>query len=489
MIRLLADAGADLNHRDSDGLYPIHVLACRSADCLRTLLEYRRKVDIEAKSSSGMTALLLAVSSNPVELENVKVLINAGANLDATNEMGHMALSWTYTSNYDKLVSLTLQQEDFDINLCARSYGNALHQACKNGKIDLVKMLVDHGSDINLLLRCNYGTPLQCVCLASDDSNYENIKDIMRYLIANGADVKAEGGLFGSVIDSAAMVASSDAIRLLLEHGAPLDIMDDMGRLPIHHASINYLDVFKILVKAGGDISVRDKLRRTTLHCAAQYGNAEVVEHLLERMGPEAVHYTDIDGWTPLCWVVRGLDRYYDSHEGSTDRLKVVRLLLEHNADVSAQGTIGKESFSVLKIARYSNADPKIFTLLRKGIGEEGATKYPRGDLRLLSRLFLSQYSFGQYEESYTIAKPAMILISVEKCYHHRDIIHPAAKYPNHEFEEIGPGYDPSPPQSRKGSILSLSSSSFSSGWGGGSEEDDANKVAAIDEERDSEDD
>ncbi|CAG8956335.1 hypothetical protein HYFRA_00003715 [Hymenoscyphus fraxineus] len=504
MIRLLADAGADLNRRGSHGLYPIHVLACRSADSLRTLLEYRRKVDIEAKSSSGMTALLLAVSSNPVELENVKVLINAGANLDATNEMGHMALSWTYTSNYDKLVSLMLQQEDFDINLCARSYGNALHQACKNGKLDLVKMLVDHGSDINLSLGCNHGTPLQCVCLASDDSNYENIKDMMRYLIANGADVKAEGGLFGSVIGSAAMVASSDAIRLLLEHGAPLDIMDDMERLPIHHASNNCLDVFKMLVKAGGDISVRDKLRRTTLHCAAQYGNAEVVEHLLEKMGPEAVHYTDIDGWTPLCWAVRGLDRYHDPHEGSIDRLKVVRLLLEHNADVYAQGTIGKESFSVLKIARYSNADPEIITLLRKGIREEGSTKHPGGSAEprqdnshknvkpgaKRTPAAYCDYCHWSIRGIVYHCKTCYDFDFCNKCYHRRDIIHSSAKYSNHEFEEKGPEYDPTPPQSRKGSITSLSSSSSSSssGWGAGSEDDVANKVSGIDEDQDSED-
>jgi ankyrin repeat protein len=65
------------------------------------------------------------------------------------------------------------------------------------------------------------------------------------------------------------------------------------------------------------------------IHCMPQpySGNFEVVRILIE-YDPAYINARDEDGWTPLLWASRG----HNSKDGS-----VVRLLLEHGADINVQ--------------------------------------------------------------------------------------------------------------------------------------------------------
>ena len=68
------------------------------------------------------------------------------------------------------------------------------------------------------------------------------------------------------------------------------------------------------------------------LHAAASSGNLEVVRILIESH-PAYINARDKDWWTPLFWT----SRRHNFNDGS-----VLRLLLEHGADVNAQNRVGR---------------------------------------------------------------------------------------------------------------------------------------------------
>jgi ankyrin repeat protein len=367
ILRLLANAGADLNHETKEGVRPIHLAA--ATDSLHPLLEFRKRFDIDqAEPENGDTALHYVVKKS-APIKNVKCLVNSGANLNVQNKNGDTPL--TLAANYGKqeVVSIFLAEKDLDINLASPCHGGAVHQACQMSHIDIVKLLVEHGADVNYAVPGMPGTPLQAACL---EYPYTIGKQLVKFLIASGADVKKQGGLLGCALSAAALMNSTELVRLFLDEGAMTDTCDGMGRVPIHFSAERGIDTFKIILDAGGDIRARDKIHRTALHWAAQHARLQVVELLLPALGSEAVDETDIDGWTPLCWAARGPEGWLsrDVAEGRADQVKIIRLLLKHGADRFTQGTIGEQKWSPLKIARYSDANAETLKLLERGLGD-----------------------------------------------------------------------------------------------------------------------
>jgi ankyrin repeat protein len=99
----------------------------------------------------------------------------------------------------------------------------------------------------------------------------------------------------------AAFFGHADAVRVLLDHGATVDQVDRsrFANTALDAAvAANHADVARILLAAGASANVRDAVRATPLHKAAQNGNPEVVRMLLER-GADVTAVRD-GGHTPL---------------------------------------------------------------------------------------------------------------------------------------------------------------------------------------------
>jgi ankyrin repeat protein len=74
-------------------------------------------------------------------------------------------------------------------------------------------------------------------------------------------------------------------VRLLLEHGADINAQNQIGRTPLHWASIKgALEVVRLLLEHGSDVEVEDYDGKTALEFAADGGHGEVVESLREQV-------------------------------------------------------------------------------------------------------------------------------------------------------------------------------------------------------------
>jgi len=84
-VRLLADAGVDVNARDEDGDTPLHVL--RQADVVEELL--KRGADVNARNNWGEAPIFHALTGDVM-----RVMIRHGADLTIRDKRGETALDF-----------------------------------------------------------------------------------------------------------------------------------------------------------------------------------------------------------------------------------------------------------------------------------------------------------------------------------------------------------------------------------------------------------
>jgi ankyrin repeat protein len=113
----------------------------------------------------------------------------------------------------------------------------------------------------------------------------------------------------------------------------------------------------------GADLDVRGQWGINPLHAAAYSGNIEVARKLIE-YDPAYINAKDGDGWTPLYWASEG----HNFKDGS-----VLRLLLEHGADINVRTKAGR---TPLHRASYNGALEVVRLLLEHGSGVKVKDKF-----------------------------------------------------------------------------------------------------------------
>lgn len=201
-------------------------------------------------------------------------------------------------------------------------YGNALTAAAFDGTIDIVRMLLDAGADIN----SDDGFALQTAA-------EHNHIDVVKLLLERGADINRlsthDGMAAGTALQAAVENGNEEIVDVLLEHGADPNAGGGDNKYPIIGAAKKMENgIFKKLVHAKADVNVVGGSDDTTpLVEAAYYLPKESLELVLDS-GAD-INHKDIFGNTALMLAaVKG------DHES-------VELLLERGADVLIQDQDG----------------------------------------------------------------------------------------------------------------------------------------------------
>ena len=152
----------------------------------------------------------------------------------------------------------------------------ALHLAAESGHLDIVKLLLDCGANVNS--RGNFDRA--ALHLAAESGHL----DIVKLLLDCGANVNSRGNFDRTALHLAAESGHLDVVQLLLERGADIDIRAKNGRTALYFAAKSgHLDITKLLLERGADINIRAKSGRTALHLAAESGHLDLIELLLKR--------------------------------------------------------------------------------------------------------------------------------------------------------------------------------------------------------------
>jgi len=307
--------------------------AVRNND-LRGLKSGLRDADAaKAKDSKGVPLVMYAAAFGSPEA--LRMLIDAGADVNAKNSFDATALMWAA------------------------------------GDPVKARMLIEHGADVNA--RSKQGRTALIIA-ASHDGGSETV----RLLLARGADPKAKDMIDTTALLTAARADDTESVRMLLEKGLDVNGADKGGNTALAAAVSNDdLPMVKMLLAKGANVNTaityagRVKfgpialVKLTPLMFAAPHGSVQMIKTLLD--AGANVNDTDVRGMTALMLAV-GSDN---------QNVEVVKLLLAAKADVNARSTAGETAFDwALKFNH-----PEVLEALRKA-GAEPLAKYAAPKLR-----------------------------------------------------------------------------------------------------------
>jgi hypothetical protein len=175
-----------------------------------------------------------------------------------------------------------------DVNTKDEEGLTALHLAARQGRKDVVELLLANGANINARLTGWPGwMPLHEAAAA-------NHKEVAELLIAKGADANADcaragGGRFGGTpLHEAVFEGHRDMAELLISKGADINAKQSGGLTPLDVAAfVGHKDVVELLIARGADVNIRDRGGRTALRWAKHGRHKEIVELLQKHRAEE----------------------------------------------------------------------------------------------------------------------------------------------------------------------------------------------------------
>jgi ankyrin repeat protein len=347
IVRLLLEAGADPNARDHAGETPLFAAArAGSAAVAGLLLDHGARVD-EREPAFEQTALHVAVRGGSVA--TARLLLDRGADAGAITRAGETPAFRLPADNAgSKGVGIVRGGwPDHGMRYPVPGAKTPLLYATRTGQLDMVRLLVDAGADIEQTDANGIGPLLNAIINASvgDRNGGSQHLAVARYLIEHGADINAvdwygETPLWAAVdlrdLDIAGPAADNgidrdqalQLVELLLARGA-----DPNARIREYPPERRFITRL-------GSLSWVDFTGQTPFLRAALAGDTTVMRLLVDHGADPNI--TTFEGTTPLMaaagvnWVV---SQTFD--EGDDALLAAVKLAHELGNDVDAENSMG----------------------------------------------------------------------------------------------------------------------------------------------------
>lgn len=246
----------------------------------------------QVKDGGALTPLHYATRAN--DLEAVKTLLNAGANVNELSGYGWSPLLIATQNRYYRLGAYLIER-GADVNLPNKGMWTPLYLATDNRNIesgdypvrkgdmdhlDFIKLLLDKGANPNARMKDSSQTRTVFTNQWLDENGATALLRasqsgdiaLMKLLLAHGADPKINTVLNVSPLHVAAGIgwvegityewseaATDEAVKLLLDLGLDPNLQADTGRVALHGAGHKGRSkVVQMLVDKGAKLDVRD---------------------------------------------------------------------------------------------------------------------------------------------------------------------------------------------------------------------------------------
>ena len=223
-------------------------------------------------------------------------------------------------TKYALLAIIEILLNDFEeTERATASFGEniriALIWASKNGLIDVLRLLIENGANVNVSDNYEY-SPLIWASIKGHT-------EIARLLIENGANFYFVDRFECIPLILASKKGHAEIVSLLIEKGANVNVFDKDKCTPLNYASENgHTEIVEILLENGVHVNACDRFESTPLLDATLFGYVEIVRSLLENSAN--VNVVDLYGRTPLI------------NASLHGDVEIVKLLLEKGANIHA---------------------------------------------------------------------------------------------------------------------------------------------------------
>ena len=386
------------------------------APCRSELLEIRNKY--------GWTPLHHAIVFNRKNI--VEYLVSAGANIYSKDvEGGEMPLNFAVRQDHAGIAEILIAK-GADYMGRGEHTLPPLHLAAIMGCLNSAKLLISLGAEVNMEFKVSL-----CKPDASDINSKENIEnrenseilaavhiqrgliplhlaihggheDIVKLLIANGAEVNARDSDYDTPLIKAAQAGAGGIIVALLKAGADVNAADMTGKTPLHHLVMTgSIDDITLAVNEGANVNAADNNGMTPLFFVPlSERSREKAEFLISR-GAD-INIKDGEGTSLLQHAVIMEDRemleVLTSHKfraedvfdfvimGDTEITE--KLTDEKPEQLNSQNPAG---FTPLHFAAMTGNKPMLDMLLKKGADVNLLTKNGQSPLHRASSVEVAQ--------------------------------------------------------------------------------------------------
>ncbi|KAI5837220.1 ankyrin repeat-containing domain protein [Morchella snyderi] len=281
------------------------IITCRRwagtfVEVVRVLLD--AGADVKAKGCKGASPLRLAIFKGHEHEELFKILLDAGSDIEERNGAFGTPLCIAALLGRTDLLSLFLARKPPGYVTVASNISEALQAGVVAGQVEVVRMLLDKGADIGT--RVGNGRTLAHIAVSAD---------------------------------------KPEVLRLLVERGVPLDLVDERRQTVLEYAAMSgRLMAVDILLRAGWTAPTKNnalslaakKDGRTAVELTVMYGNTNFMSTFLEFSADVNIKS---DRGEALLMLV--LDVSMVDQETSDEREKEIKFVITCTADIDITDT------------------------------------------------------------------------------------------------------------------------------------------------------
>ncbi|KAI8904487.1 ankyrin repeat-containing domain protein [Gorgonomyces haynaldii] len=360
LIRLLLDHGFDIGRGNGFGLLSLGcAIVEKQPDACRLLIEGGADINDAGK---GSPAIHLAVQYGTLEI--LEILVNAGQDVNLVNEeesplhraaesgtlesvqwlVEHGADLWMRGDSDQSVLDYSLYNSDSTVfEYLLQIYlesdppeywkEDALTHAAHACNLNACRTLLDLGANVNGNPQSSETPLFKSMCpnhmhfnqsevydllmalgaelyvgdaskrCALNNAAASNLPDVMKRMIEQDPNIvqwACREGYYGA-LHAAAVKSRVEACKILIRHGADVNVRDGKGRTPLMHSTPSYShEALAFLIESGADLHIRDNDGWTVMEYSCKAHDLRKIQILRERSMqlPTEISDKPMNGWT-----------------------------------------------------------------------------------------------------------------------------------------------------------------------------------------------
>ena len=297
---LLLPAICDANEADDDDSFEVTEVAGDPAGRARQPREQKKRKKQPPKAPTGIHVTYknadgeekdldddLRQACDRADLQEIRKLLDIrkeitdheGADIHPRDKYGNAPLHDAARQGRVEVAQVLLEG-GHDANLENGMADRPLHMSAASGQLAMTKLLVEHGAEIDP--QTSWGmTPMYWTANGGSPAHIK----VARYLISRGADVSVKTTANYTMLHEAAREGHLDMCKLLLDAGIDGDATEPgLGETALHKAAAaGHADVVELLLSAGLGEDMTNKAGETPIATAHKAEKDSVVEVFMDR--------------------------------------------------------------------------------------------------------------------------------------------------------------------------------------------------------------